>query len=90
MNQEKRNLLILTILIAFSMVVLLGIEYLTTTAGRRNQAYQTSTMLVDQVRSVLLSNEKKEQSLVDSLKEDYIAKARKACRIRTETQIVKY
>jgi len=74
------------------MAVLLGIEYLTTTTGRRNQAYQTSAMLVDQVRSVLLSNEKKERSLTDSLKEDYIAKAKAVSYIvdnvpETETDI---
>ena len=84
MNAMKKNgkkaynpnvpvLLLLSICI---MTVLLGIEYLTTTTGRRKQAYQTSAMLVDQVRSVLLSNEKKERSLTDSLKEDYIAKAK--------------
>jgi diguanylate cyclase (GGDEF)-like protein len=88
-NPNVPVLLLLSICI---MAVLLGIEYLTTTTGRRNQAYQTSAMLVDQVRSVLLSNEKKERSLTDSLKEDYIAKAKAVSYIvdnvpETETDI---
>lgn len=73
---RKRNMVVLAILIFFIVAILLGVEYLTTTSGKRTQAYRTSTMLVDQVHNVLLSNEKKEQSLVDSLKEDYIAKAK--------------
>ena len=72
----KKDKLVLVLLTLFVMTLLLGVVYLTLTYSNRDQAYQTGVMLIDQVRGVLASNEKKEQSLVDSLKENYIAKAK--------------
>ncbi len=74
--KKRVNMAVLGLVIGVIMVALLGVDYLTTTTSKRNQAYQTNGLLIEQVRSVLLTNKKKEQSLVDSLKEDYIAKAK--------------
>ena len=73
---KRRNIAFLVLLIGAIMALLLGVEYFTMVRSKQAQAYQTANMLIDQVRSVLSSNEKKEQSLVDSLKEDYISKAK--------------
>ena len=75
-NEKHHNMLVLALLIGCIMALLLGIEYFTLVHSKREQAYRTSAMLIDQVRGVLVSNEKKEKSLTDSLKEDYIAKAK--------------
>ncbi len=72
----RRSMLYMVLSIGLIMTLLLAVEYLIMVNAKREQAYRTSTVLIDQVRNVLLSNERKEQSLVDSLKEDYSAKAK--------------
>ncbi len=73
---RNRQMMLLAILIGAIIALLLGIEYFTIVASRHTQAQQTATLLIDQVRSILLGNEKREQSLTDSLKEEYISKAK--------------
>lgn len=75
-GNKKNNMLIATLTIICIVALLLGIEYLAIVSSNRVHAYQTATVLIDHVRNILASNEEKEQSLVDSLKEDYIAKAK--------------
>ena len=66
----------LVLVIGVTIALLLGLEYIWMSGNARRQAYQTSYMLIDQVRSVLATNKKKEQALIDSLKEAYISKAK--------------
>ncbi|MER2056468.1 MAG: GGDEF domain-containing protein, partial [Clostridia bacterium] len=71
----KRNLLLILV-IAFSVVLLLGIAYVVLTTSAREQAYRTASVLADQIESILKTNKQKEASLVEALKENYIAKAK--------------
>lgn len=66
----------LAAVIGVAITLLLGLEYVGLLTNTREQAYQTATVLIDQVKSVLTTNEKKEQALIDSLKEEYISKAK--------------
>lgn len=70
------NAVQLTIIVTCILALLLGIEYFVMARSNREQAYRTTRLLADQVENVLLTNEHKEQALVDSLKENYITKAK--------------
>lgn len=74
-GQLKRNLFLILV-IAFSIVLLLGIAYVVLTTSAREQAYRTASVLADQIESILKTNKQKEASLVEALKENYIAKAK--------------
>ena len=67
------------------IVVLLVIEYVGMLTNARLQANQTADVLVSQVKSVMRNNGKKEQALIDSLKEEYIAKAKAVSYIIDQT-----
>ena len=56
--------------------MLLVLEYFVQRTENKRNALKTDRILIEQVESVMLSNRKKEQVLVDSLKEDYIGRAR--------------
>ena len=75
-KSRRKSILFLVIAIAFSIALLLGIAYVVLTNSAREQAYRTATVLADQVESILNNNEQKEASLIASLKENYIAKAK--------------
>ncbi len=81
MNGQKKsdrafNVVILVTVILLALALLLGTEYLVLTNSNREQAYRTATVLADQVRNILETNERKENALVESLKENYITKAK--------------
>ncbi len=44
--------------------------------NKEDQAYQAADLLIDQIKNVILANERKEKSLTESLKENYISKAK--------------
>jgi diguanylate cyclase (GGDEF)-like protein len=73
---KSREILTLTLLAFAVVAILMTVVYFTMARSKQQQAYQTGSMLIDQVCNVLSSNEKKEDSLVESLKENYIAKAK--------------
>ena len=75
-RSRRKSILFLVIAIAFSIALLLGIAYVVLTNSAREQAYRTAAVLADQVESILNNNEQKEASLIASLKENYIAKAK--------------
>ena len=75
-KSRRKSILFLVIAIAFSIALLLGIAYVVLTNSAREQAYRTAAVLADQVESILNNNEQKEASLIASLKENYIAKAK--------------
>ncbi len=81
MNGQKKSdrafsVVILVTVILLALALLLGTEYLVLTNSNREQAYRTATVLADQVRNILETNERKENALVESLKENYITKAK--------------
>lgn len=75
---QKKNAskLFLVFLAGAVILLMLLIVYVTMDRSKREQAYQASDLLIDQVRNVIDANEKKEQSLTDSLKENYTSKAK--------------
>ena len=92
MNGQKKsdrafNVVILVTVILLALALLLGAEYLVLTNSNREQAYRTATVLADQVRNILETNERKENALVESLKENYITKAKVRTRNIVSNQI---
>ena len=63
-------------LIVLIVSIMLTIVYIGMDRGKRSQAYKMSALLIEHVQNVLANNESKEQSLVESLKESYISKAK--------------
>lgn len=72
-NKFMLGLLALTVAI---IVVLMTVEYLILVRNQKEQAYRTADILIDQVTNVISSNDNKERSMVESLKEEYISKAK--------------
>ena len=64
------------LLVLFSLALLMSLEFVVMTGNSREQAYRTATVVSDRVASVLESNQRKESALIESLKENYIAKAK--------------
>ena len=58
------------------ILLLIFIEYSILSVNNQAKSYETSETLIEQVETLLTNNNDKEQSLVDSLKESYIAKAK--------------
>ena len=75
-NGRKNLMHFMMMLIAVAIFLILSIVYIGIDSSKRAQAYQTSELLVEQIKNVLDTNETKQQSLIDSLKENYIAKAK--------------
>ena len=75
-RKQTRSVTMLALLVVFSLALLLSIEFVVMTGNNREQAYRTAAVLSDQVASVLEANQRKESALIESLKENYIAKAK--------------
>ena len=76
LKNKNTSKLFLTFFAGAVILLMLLIVYVTMDRSKREQAYQASDLLIDQVRNVIDANEKKEQSLTDSLKESYTSKAK--------------
>ncbi|MCR5602558.1 MAG: response regulator [Lachnospiraceae bacterium] len=66
----------LWVVVGIVILMMLLIVYLSLNNIKRDQSFQTSDLLIDRVKNVIHGNERKEQSLTDSLKESYISKAK--------------
>ena len=75
-NRKTGSFWRLLALVSVVILIMLLIVYLTLSNSKRDQAFQTSDLLIDQIKNVIQGNERKEQSLTDSLKESYISKAK--------------
>ncbi len=73
---NKGNKYLLIALSAVIIALLLGIQYFIQVRNNRAQAFRTADVLIDQVENVLKNNEKKQLTLVNSLKEDYVTRAK--------------
>ena len=70
---KKRNLISLAVIvIAIALLLETGILHY---VNERN-AYMTSSVLLDRVIDVIDKNESSEEQLIDSLKDDYIVRAK--------------
>jgi signal transduction histidine kinase/CheY-like chemotaxis protein/HPt (histidine-containing phosphotransfer) domain-containing protein len=76
--KTERLIIFLRLMTIISIVILimLTIFYTILSRNKEEQAFQTSDLLVDQIKNVILANERKELSLTESLKENYISKAK--------------
>ena len=75
-KNKKSGIWFMWVFAAAVILLMLFIVYVTINRSKREQAYQASDLLIDQVRNVLDANARKEQSLTDSLKESYTSKAK--------------
>ncbi len=75
-NQLSRGVMRAVLLASAAVLVLLLLFYLIVQNANRNKAYQTSELLIDRVGIIIDNNDDRTQALVDSLKEDYITRAK--------------
>jgi len=73
---RRENKYILFAVSAVIIILLIGLQYIVQLENNKAQAYRTAEVLIDQVKNVLENNERKEQTLIDSIKEDYITRAK--------------
>ncbi len=66
----------LTTIITIVILIMLAAFYTILSRNKEEQALQTSDLLINQIENVILANERKERSLTESLKENYISKAK--------------
>lgn len=86
-NMKKKKVIILSsLIILFALVLEAGIL---TYANERN-AYRTSTVLLDRVIAVLNKNDETRDKLIQSLKEDYIVRAKSVSYILDAKPQVEY
>ena len=73
---SRRSKYLLLLLSATIIVLLLVMQFFIQTWSNRKQAARTAEVLIDQVINVMETNESKQKTLTDSLKEDYITRAK--------------
>ena len=66
----------LTAITGLVILVMLAVFYTVLIRAKRDQAFQTADLLIIQIENVIRGNERKEESLTESLKESYISKAK--------------
>lgn len=72
----SRGRLFITGAVIASIAVLLVLFYFIQVGANAARSYQTSEMLIEQVRGLIESNEGNTQALTESLKEDYVTRAK--------------
>ena len=75
-NIGKRNAMIILSVIIVVLIMLLGFQYLFLNRINREHAFKTAEVLIDQIENILEANEHEEQTLIETLKENYITKAK--------------
>lgn len=75
-RRQRVRYMAIALFVVFSLSVLLAIEYIVMTGNNRVQAYRTASVLADQVENILETNARKETALIETLKENYISKAK--------------
>ena len=75
-KKRKYNAFTLSAVTVCIVAILIGFEFFVQVSSNRKQAYQTAGILIDQVISVIENNNEKIRLHTDSLKEDYITRAK--------------
>ena len=75
-NVGKNTVFIILLLIIIVIIFLLCFQYIFLDKVNRDHAYQTGEVLADQVGKILKANDRKQYVLIETLKENYIAKAK--------------
>ncbi len=73
---RRKSILLLSVIVVAVIILLMTVVYFIMDRGKMLQAYKSSGLLIDQVENYLDNNENRQQSLIDSLKENYISKAK--------------
>ncbi len=73
---HKKKKTLLSVAVAASIILIMAVVSLLLIRSKQVQAYRSSALLIVQIENYLEVNRKREQSLIDSLKENYIAKAK--------------
>ncbi|MCR5322578.1 MAG: GGDEF domain-containing protein [Lachnospiraceae bacterium] len=76
MKTRKYNAFLLSVVTICIVAILIGFEYFIQVNSNRKQAYQTAGILADQVVSLIKNNNEKIRLHTESLKEDYITRAK--------------
>lgn len=76
MTQSRKTMIFVTVIVFFLVIFLLTIEYAILMSSNESRANRTSAILVDQLEKILSQNDEKKETLVDSLKVDYITRAK--------------
>ena len=75
-NVGRISVFIILLLIIIVIIFLLCFQYIFLDKVNRDHAYQTGEVLADQVGKILKANDRKQFVLIETLKENYIAKAK--------------
>ena len=75
-NTVKGSTAIILLIIVITVAILLHFQYLFLNRLNREHAFQTGSVLADQIGNILVSNDRKQQVLIETLKENYISKAK--------------
>ncbi|MBQ8946515.1 MAG: GGDEF domain-containing protein [Lachnospiraceae bacterium] len=76
MNRRNDLSVMTVITIVIIVALLLILEFILQVRTNREGAYQTADVLCDQIIAIIDNNDNKERALVESLKEDYITRAK--------------
>ncbi len=76
MRTRKYNAFLLSVVTICIVAILIGFEFFIQVNSNRKQAYQTAGILADQVVSLIKNNNEKIRLHTESLKEDYITRAK--------------
>lgn len=75
-NVGKRSAVLILFIIVAAVLVLLLFQYIFLNVINRNHAYKTGEVLSEQIGNILSSNDHKQKILTETLKENYISKAK--------------
>ncbi|MBQ6503271.1 MAG: GGDEF domain-containing protein [Flexilinea sp.] len=75
-NIGKSNTVIILLAVIIAIAILLFFQYIFLNRLNRQHAYKTGEVMAEQVGNLLLSNDRKQQVLIETLKENYISKAK--------------
>ena len=76
MKLKNRNFVLIIGISVIIVFLLMGLEYGLQRIDNRHKAYQTSELLLDQVKTVVDNTDNNLRSLTASLKEDYVTRAK--------------
>ena len=75
-KKRKYNAFLLSVVTICIVAILIGFEFFVQVSSNRKQAYQTAGILIDQVVSLIENNNGKIRLHTESLKEDYVTRAK--------------
>ncbi len=90
MKRDLKTSLLSFVLIFLIIDILLVFEYAIQVRSNREGAYRSADIVCGQIIGIIEGNEQKERALVESLKEDYITRARAVSYIIDNNSLLEY